>query len=211
MQDASPVLACLGNQPVPPEVQRDLAWHLRWPEAALNELWAVLAPSLASTLDPRLESALGNFAKQHGVSEVELALFLKAMRHLLLACASHHTPWEDFAADLTALLGERSLSLASVLGASYAKAMDSVRFEIMRAALLDHGSLYVGSEWRLDAVLASGRAPSLHARVGVLTLKMRSRTSTEQLTLQVLPSDLPHLRRTIDELIDATEAHKPAP
>ena len=209
VQNHSPALACLGNLPAPDEVRRDLEWHLRWPPTAVDELWTVLAPALQSRLDPRLESELAAFGTKHGVDGVELALFLKAMRFLLLEASGRRTSWEDFAADLVALLGDRALPLSTTLGGSYAKVTEAVRFDIMRAALLDHGHIYVGGEWRLDAVLASTRARSLGARVALLTLKYRSQAGADQLTLQVLPADLLHLRAMIDDLLEATEAHRP--
>lgn len=206
---STPVLACLGHEPVPAEVMRDLAWHLRWAPTAVDELWSVLAPSLQTKLDQRLEAELGLFASKHRVDAFELALFLKAMRFLLLEAAGRRTTWEDFAADIVAVVGDGALPLTTVLGANYAKATEAVRFEIMRGALLDHGQIYVGGEWRLDAVLASTRARSLGTRVALLTLKYRSQSGSDQLTLQVLPADLLHLRTLIDELLRATEEHRP--
>lgn len=206
---SEPLLASLGHEPAPPEVARDLHRALGWPPEAIADLWSVLGPSLRSRLDQRVEATLDAYATRWQVPGPELALALKAMRFLLLEAAGRGLAWDAFEADLDALVGERGRPLARVLAPRYSDAVEIARFETVRGALLDHGCMYVGSEWRLDSVLASTRARSLGAHVAMLTLKVRKATGPEQLTMQILPGDLLQLRGVIDEMIAAAADHRP--
>ncbi|MFO0550574.1 MAG: hypothetical protein U0271_19420 [Polyangiaceae bacterium] len=204
----SPILATLGNSAAPPEVTRDLHRPLRWSPEALADLWTVLGPSLRGKLDHRVEAQLDAFSERHHVEGPDLAMALKALRFLLHEAARRDVSWEAFDADLGAVLGDGAAPLAKVLAPRYREALDLVRFDSLRASLLDHGYIYVGSEWRLDAVLASTRVKDLGAHVAMLTMKYRSSTGAEQVTMQVLPADLLQLRRVVDEMIEAAELHE---
>lgn len=206
----APILATTGNSPAPPEVVRDVRRPLRWSPEALAEVWSVLGPSLRGKLDQRVEAQLDAFALRHHLDGGDLALALKALRFLLHEAARRDVSWEAFEADLGALLGEQAAPLATVLAPRYREALDLVRFDSLRASLLDHGYIYVGSEWRLDSVLASTRVMDLGAHVALLTLKYRSSTGSEQVTMQILPADLLQLRGVLDEMIEAAEVHERA-
>lgn len=181
---------------------------LVWPPEALADLWAVLGPSLRGKLDQRVEAELDAFCSRHRLHGTDLALALKALRFLIHEAASRDVSWEAFDADLAALMGKESAALAVVLAPRYGEALQLVRFDSLRAALLDHGSMYVGAEWRLDSVLASTRVRDLGTHVAMLTMKVRSATGPDQITMQILTADLLQLRGVIDEMIEATAHHE---
>jgi hypothetical protein len=74
---------------------------------------------------------------------------------LVWQASSRGLPRDAFAADLASL--HPSKELADVLLACYEAARAQVRRELLRGALLDHGNVLDGVDWRLNHVATSSR------------------------------------------------------
>jgi hypothetical protein len=198
----TPRLACLGGEPAPPELAQDLARVLDLPEAAKAALWNVLAPSLQEHVDDRTEKLLTAFCKDFGVGDDALARPLKAARHLFRGAAKRAISKDAFEHDLRTLVGQDAArAIAAILTLHYDEAVQALRMDIVRAALLDHGSLLVGFDWRVDNIVTSPRGKKLATPVALLTLKYKNGDKVERLTVQALPDVLAEMRAALDEMV----------
>jgi hypothetical protein len=200
---SSPIQA-LGGQPAPPDVVRDLALVLELPSPARARLWEVLGGCLVEPLPPTMEDRLDAFCRVHGASPDVLARAIKACRFLVWQAGSRALPRAVFAADLAALSSSKEIS--DLLLAGYDRASAQVRRELLRGALLDHGNVLEGVDWRVDQVASSSRGASLRDPVGVLTLRYRAGDKDERLTVQLGPEALRELYDACTKLAAAAKA-----
>jgi hypothetical protein len=181
----------------------DLLRLLALPDEAKTELWTVLGPSLQDELGQAVEALLSAYCERFDIDEHHLALAFKAARFLLRAAASQALSAELFAADLRHLVGDdQAEPMTALLMPRYDEALTALRFENVRAALLDHGRLLLGVDWRVDTIAASQRGVRLDARIAMLTVRFRDGDHNERITLQALPDTLRELRRTLDQILD---------
>jgi len=80
-------------------------------------------------------------------------------------------------------------------------ALDVLRAEIVRRSILDHGSLLVGVDWRIDRILASQHGREVDTPVGVITLTYQRGAEKERITLHCEPGMLQRLRSVCDEML----------
>jgi hypothetical protein len=201
-QQNGPRLACLGGEPAPAELAHDLTRLLELPAPAKAALWRVLAPSLEEHIDDRTEKLLTAFCTDFEVEDDALARPLKAARHLFREAAKRAISRDAFEHDLRVLVGEeRGRSVASILTLHYDEALRAIRTDIVRAALLDHGSLLLGLDWRVDTIATSPRGKKLGTSVALLTFKYKNGERTERLTVQALPDVLGEMRAALDEML----------
>lgn len=194
-------LHTLGGKPAPDEIAGDLARVAELPPSAKARLWEVLGPCLAEPLPEAMEGRLDAFCRAHEAAAAELAPALKACRFLLRQAGSRGLPRERFAEDLAAL--SPAPEVVDLLLAGYDPAVAQIRSELLRGAILDHGNLLEGVDWRLDHVTTSNRGGTLRAPVGVLTLRYRSGGKEERLTLQLVPDVLRELHHACEGLAAA--------
>jgi len=197
-------LHSLGGQTAPAEVERDLALVLELSPSARARLWEALGPCLVEPLPESLEARLDAFCRAHEAHPDVLSRALKACRFLVWQASSRGLPRQAFAADLAAL--HPSLELSDILLAGYDAAVAQVRRELLRGALLDHGNVLDGVDWRIDYVATSSRGGVLRAPVGVLTLRYRTGGKEERLTLQLVPEALRELQEACASLTAAKRA-----
>jgi hypothetical protein len=201
-QQNGPRLACLGGEPAPAELAHDLTRLLELPSPAKAALWRVLAPSLEEHIDEQTEKLLTAYCKDFGIGDDALARPLKAARHLFREAAKRAISRDAFEHDLTTLLGqERARGVSPLLMLHYDEALRAIRIDIVRAALLDHGSLLLGFDWRVDTIATSPRGKKLGTSVALLTFKYKSGERTERLTVQALPDVLVEMRAALDEML----------
>jgi hypothetical protein len=200
MPDGKPLHA-LGGQAAPPEVARDLALVLELSPSARAHLWEALGPTLVGTLPDTMEARLDAFCLAHGARAEVLAPALKACRFLVWQATSRGLGRDLFAADLAGL--HPSQELADILLAGYDAARAQVRRELLRGALLDHGNVLDGVDWRVDHVTTSSRGGVLREPVGVITLRYRAGEKEERLTLQLVPETLHELHQACEQLAAA--------
>lgn len=193
----------LGGQPAPPEIAGDLERLLELPGSARARLWEILGPCLTDPLPDTLEAQVDAFCAAHGAPPATLAVVLKACRFLLWQAGSRALPRDRFAEDLAALSPAKEI--ADVLLAGYDPAVAQVQQILLRGALIDHGNVLEGVDWRLDHVATSNRGGSLRAPVGVLTLRYRAGAREERLTVQLLPEALRALERACEALAAAAK------
>lgn len=199
-----PRLASLGGEVAPEGFASDLARLADLSEDARRDLWSVLGPSLPDVLEPRLESALGDFAARYGVPDADLAHGLKAARFLVRSAAKLNVTFDAARADLDALLDdERAGPLIRALEPRWNEAVRTLRGELVRGALTEHGALLTASSWRLDAIVACERAVDLAAPVVLLTLRYRAHGEERAMTLQALPDEIEGLKRALDAALQA--------
>ena len=159
-------LHTLGGQPAPAEIARDLALVLELPASARARFWEALGPCLVDPLPDTAEARLDAFCRAHQAPPEQLAPAIKACRFFLLRQAgARNLPRQRFAEDLAALCP--APELAGLLLAGYDAAVAQVRRELLRGALLDHGNVLEGVDWRVDHVATSSRGGLLRAPVGV--------------------------------------------
>jgi hypothetical protein len=196
-------LYSLGGQPAPAEIASDLARLLDLPLSARARLWEVLGPCLVDPLPDAMEGRLDDFCRTHHAEPEPLALALRACRFLIWQAGSRSLPRERFAADLAGLCEVEELT--AILLAGYDAASAQVQRELLRGALLDHGNVLDGVDWRLDQVATSNRGGVLRAPVGVLTLRYRAGGKEERLTVQLVPDALRELHRACESLAAAVK------
>ena len=195
-------LHTLGGQPAPADIARDLALVLDLPPSARARLWEVLGPCLVEPLPDTMEGRLDAFCRAHQAHPEMLASALKACRFLLWQAGSRGVPKDRFAEDLASLAGgdDAAQPIGEILLAGYDAAVSQVRSELLRGALLDHGNVLEGVDWRVDQVATSSRGGVLRAPVGVLTLRYRAGGKEERLTVQLVPEALRELHRACESL-----------
>lgn len=199
---AAPGLRCLGGEPPPPELAADLRRLLELPQGARLRLWEALGPSLAEPVPVAVERLLDAFCQEHDVGSEVLARVLKACRFLVREASKRDLDRTALAADLAALApAEGGDEIQAILLAGYDKAKALVRREIVRAALLDHGRLLTGVDWRIDTIAASSRGAKIQAPVALLTLTYQEGGQSTRLTLQVTPDMLRELQRLCAEIL----------
>jgi hypothetical protein len=193
-------LYCLGGGAAPPALGADLLVLLGLPAEALQQLWQVLAPTLADTITKETEELLDIFCAAYRVDGDELGRAVKACRFVIREAAQRDAPAAAVAEDLDRLCPDAPLVKNLVL-AGYEPAKAHLRREILRASVADHGKLLVGVKWRLDAVQASERGMKLQMPVALLTLHYLEGTDAGRVTLQVLPDMMSELRTVCDKML----------
>lgn len=193
-------LYCLGGGEAPPELGADLRRLLRLPAEARHKIWQALGPSLAEKLAPETERLLDVFCAAYRVDDEDLARIVKACRFLIREAARRDVPAGALAEDLEALCPAEPLIKELVL-AGYDPARAHLRGEIIKAALVDHGKLLVGVNWRVDAIQASERGSALQVPVAMLTLHYREGVETGRMTLQILPDMVRELKQACEKVL----------
>ena len=173
----------------PPDLRADLGLFARLPEAARARFWEALGPSLGEPIPSAVEGLLDGFCAATRADAGLLSRVLKAARFLVREAARRNVAPTDFTADLEALLPSDARSVAS-LGAGYERARALVRRELAELAILQHGKLLVGVDWRIDTIGTSNGAAELRQPVVMLTLTYREGERTERVTVQALPDTI---------------------
>jgi hypothetical protein len=203
-------LHALGGAMTPPDLGADLLRLLAMPTEAQARLWQALGPCLGDTLTAETEKVLDTFCATHGAAEDDVARVVKASRFLVQSAAKLDVPADRLRADLEALCPDAP-RVSQVILAGYDKAKAQIRKRLTAAALLGHGSLLVGAEWRVDTVEASSQGARLGTRVALLTLQIREGDETRRTTIQVLPDMAAELRRFCDEVLPRDDARDQRP
>ncbi|WP_437519917.1 hypothetical protein WME79_25450 [Sorangium sp. So ce726] len=195
-------LRCLGGAPPPPELAVDLRRLLELPEGARQRLWEALGPSLPEPVPAAVERLLDAFCRRHEVASDALARVLKACRFLIREASKVDLDRAALAADVAALApGQDAEEIQAVLLAGYDQARALVRREIVRGALLDHGKLLTGIDWRIDTIATANRGAKIAAPVVVLTLSYQEGDLRSRITLQATPETLSELQQLCAQLL----------
>jgi hypothetical protein len=195
-----PKLHALDGAEPPPDLADDLRRLLRLPPEALAKLWQVLGPCLAEKISKETEELLDVFCAAYNVPDGDLARAIKACRFLIQGAAKRDLPAARLAEDITLLCPETPL-IGELLLAGYEPAKAQIRKEMAVAALLGHGSLLVGADFRVDTINASERGTRLGVPVAMLTLQYREGAEMRRITLQVLPDMMGRLRDICEQVL----------
>jgi hypothetical protein len=197
---AGVTLHCLGGAEGPAGMGGDLLRLLRLPPEALEKLWQVLAPSLADRLAPETGQLLDMFCAAYKIDDDDLARAMKACRFLIREAAKIDLPGAQLGEDLGRLCPDAPL-IHEILLAGYEPMKARMREEILRAALVDHGKLLVGAQWRVDTIVASERGKKLGMPVAMLTLHYKDGGEARRITLQVMPDMMAELKGICEQML----------
>jgi hypothetical protein len=192
MTTTRPALHALDGAAAPPELAADLAGFARLPDPARARLWEVLGPSLVEPPPDALGEVVDAFCASTGADGEALARVVRAARVLLRAAARVDLAKERFADDLAAIAPGPD-GPARLLLAGWDKAREVLRRELAERAILAHGKVLTGVDWRVDTIGAVKGGPRLGQPVVMLTLTYREGDRTERVTLQALPDTLAEL------------------
>jgi hypothetical protein len=193
-------LRCLDGAEAPDGLAADLNGLGELSQAARDDYWLILEPSLAEVLDDRADAAAAKFCRERNVTRDELAPSVKACRFLFRSAAALGLAPADVARDLRELGVGEELA-AGVLMPCYEKAFALLRQRILAEAVARHGHLVVGFDWRVDNIRTSRKGRSLNASVALLTLDYRDGETKRSITLQLLPDMLEQLRRELGVIL----------
>ncbi len=187
-----PALACFSGAAAPSELFDDVCVLSRLPPAARASFWRALGPSLPEPIPASLEEHLDRFVLASGADGEELARALKACRFVVREASRRGLSRAQFEADC-ALLLPHDPDGARILAEGFEQGREVVRRELAEAAIVRHGKLLVGVDWRVDTIRSSKEASALGQAVVMLTLTYREGDRTERVTLQALPHSLAEL------------------
>lgn len=194
------MLFSLGGGAAPPDLAGDLRRLIRLPPEGLSNLWQVLGPCLAETVPPETEQLLDVFCSAYHISDDDLGRAIKACRFLVQSASRIDTPAELFAQDLAALCPDAPV-IAEVLLAGYERAKAASRHAVATAALMAHGKVLVGANWRVDTIESSDRGGKIRLPVVMLTLQYREGPETGRITLQLLPDTMRMLKGICEQIV----------
>jgi hypothetical protein len=194
-------LSSLGGRPMPATLPADFEALLGLPAGAQERFWDVLGPCLEATLGADADRAIEAFARRHEVLPKSIAHAIRGCRFLLYEAARSNADKHTVAADLGRLGGDQAEALRAILLPGFDAAIRMLRADIVRRSILDHGSLLVGVDWRVDRVLASQHGRGIDTPVGVITLTYQRGADKERVTLYCEPGMLQRLRGVCDEML----------
>lgn len=185
----------------PPALVADLAILAQLPERARAALWGVLGPTLREDVPAETAPRLAAFAREHGEPEEAIARAIKAWRFVLRFAHEHELGRKALSAEIGALLGSVGPSwVDAFVAGGFDAAMEQLDSEAGHLALLEHGRLLLGADFRIDAIESSQRGRA-RAKVALLTLKTREGARDERVTVGASKEALLRLRETIDRAL----------
>lgn len=203
------VLNCLGKQPGPPTLAGDLAQVLDLPPPVVDDLWAVLEPSLGAINTPHTDRVIETYCDKHRLDPRAITPVIGACRFLFLRGAERATPPSLLEEDIRQLLGdggddgddgavERALA---VLLPHYERAASKLRAKAALEAATDHGKVVTDVKWRVDHVSHANTGEAIHVPVTMLTLRYAEGEQRGQVTLQLLPEQLEKLHQACEQAL----------
>ncbi|MFT3768005.1 MAG: hypothetical protein QM820_21350 [Minicystis sp.] len=191
--------AFAGKDP-PPDFESDFGRLSRLPPEALAKFWQVLGPCVAEPMTKETERLLDVFRSAYRISDEDLGRALKASRFLILSAAQQDLPAEKLAEDLDQICQDLPV-IRELLLLGYEPIKGPLREGFKKAALLDHGNVLVGAQWRLDLVDSTEQGLRLQLPVAMLTLHYQHGTETGRITLQVLPDMMMQLKAICERVL----------
>jgi len=201
------VLHCMGKQPCPPSLGRDLAQALDLPEAVRSDLWSVLEPNLGAINTPHTAQAVDAFCAQHSIDPRAITPVIGACRFLFHRGAERNVAPSLIEQDVRQLLADNKPSeaaLQAVIDAvlpCYERAATKLRLKAIYEALTDHGRVITDVKWRVDNVSHANTGESIHVPVTMLTLRYREGDQSGQMTVQILPDELRKLHQACEQAL----------
>ena len=182
-------LRCLGGDAAPEDIVADAERANRLSDAAIADLWRVLEPCVLQPMTQALERELGAFCRHFELAEADLGHAIRIASFLLRRAAAVNLSADDFSEDL-ATVWPQAESLRALLVERYATMVAHLRDSLLAEALLKHGNVLAGLDWRVDRVVADSKAPRLDLPVALITMNYRNRDRSENITLQMTPNQL---------------------
>ncbi len=199
-----PRLRCLGDQQASDDLAGDLAAMGELREAAREQLWELLGPSLQDPLPDSVNDLAAAFCERHGVHPSLVARIVRGARAVLRAAVLFGIDQAALDRDIEALLGPGSAA-AAVLRAGFDAARTVLLRDAVQKSLAEHGTLLRGMDWRLDAIVASPHGAAIHAQVFTLTLRVQRAGVADRITLQATPETMLELHAQLGRLLRGVE------
>lgn len=163
----------------------------RFPDGALERFWELMQPALAD--HPETVGRARAFAEGHAIRPEDLEAALEATLFLVRHAVSCDLDSESFAEDLARISGPLPRA-GELVARGYADDKPRLREALFERALLAHGDVLVGLDWRVDTIRATRSAAKLDYEVVLLTLHVRRGDTVEQRHVQVAPGALAMIR-----------------
>lgn len=186
---------------IPDTIARDLETLASFPAAARAGFLEVLKPGLEPSLRPQVDQLVEAFARRHDLVGNRVAEAIRGCRYLVYEAAKAGAERHALAADIEALAGANAEVIRDVILAAYEATRASIREEVVRRTVLDHGALLTNVDWRVDKILASQHGRVVGAQMALLTLTYREGEETRRVTLHCEPAMLARLKQICDELV----------
>jgi hypothetical protein len=198
-EEVPPTLRCFGGKPAPLGLGRALAQLATLPADARSKIEEMVLGSLDAASADQLDARLARLARRHELELEDVGPGIKSAAFLMREAASFDVGADALQCDVFALAGDAGV--ATMVAALYSKAKPVLRAEIVRSALVAHGKVLTGVEWRIDTLGSSDRGRKLNVPVALLTLHYQDGSRPDRVTVQVVPELLDALREVCNELL----------
>ena len=200
MTDAAtqPLLHCLDGHAAPPELAKGIEVMTRLTAPHRERFVELLESTRERMPDDQLDNRIGRLCRRHELPLDLLGPSIKVARFLFRQAAIYDVGADALAEDLAALGGS---ALTDWLLGLYESCKPKLRSEIAQAALLAHGRVLTGVEWRMDTIGSTNLGRNINLPVAVLTLAYRDGERTERVSLQLIPDMVRGLRNICNLLL----------
>jgi COMM domain len=195
-----PLLHALDGEVAPAELSPALRSLLEIPAQTLAELGELILPNLEPMPEDQLDSRIARLCRRRELDPATIGPGIKATVFLFRQAAVFNVEAEQLAEDLATVGG--SELLAELLIPLYREVFPELRREIAMAAIAAHGNVLTNVEWRMDTVGSTSRGRHLNIPVALVTMHFRNGTSSDSITLQMMPDAVGALRVVCDHLLN---------
>lgn len=195
-----PAVHSLDGQPAPAEMGPSLRRLSELPPALHDKLGELLLPSLEAMPEDQLESRIARLCRRHDLRPEQVGPGIKAAVLLFRQAAVFDVGTELLEQDLHTLgAGQTMVDLLVPL---YQEAFPQLRREIAMATIASHGKVLTNVEWRMDTIGSSNRGRKLNIPVALVTMYFQDGTTSDRVTLQMMPDAVGGLRQVCDYLLN---------
>lgn len=185
-------LHSFAESPPPPALMDGWRRMLDFPKQTRDAFWTFITSVPSDPVDPRTRGLLEDFCQRYELREEDLMPAVHAAGLLLRQASALDLDRTHLHRDLVALSNGTD-DFETVL-AKYDTLKRDLRQRMVGEALIDHGKVLVGIDWRVDTVVSSDRGANLNATVMLLTLRYRDGDRVERITLQLTPDAMKELK-----------------
>lgn len=146
------------------------------------------------------QDMLDRFCAAHQADGAVLALALKSARFFVRQAAAHDLSAAVFGEDVLAITGGNE-AVARIFAGGYEAVKATLRGELMRQSIGDHGKLLERVDWRTDFLTASSRGERFRMPYVTLTLAYREGDEKHRVSLQMPREAVAQLRAMCDKIL----------
>jgi hypothetical protein len=195
-----PTLHLLDGHAAPPELRAGIAHVAKLPAGLHDNFQELLFPNLAALPEDQLDNRIARLCRRDDLPADVIVPAIKTVRFVFRSSAVHDLDATQLVEDLTSL-GVDSAVL-ELLVPLYEKAKPDLRREIAQAAILAHGKVMAGIEWRMDTIGSSNAGRSINSPVALMTFRYQDGNDMGRVTMQLLPDMVEELHRVCALLLN---------